>query len=238
MSVFSKNKKIANMAVRKINREQKMYVTRKKLTAEQKQQVKKMIVKDQELKYYGYTYSGVSITSTGSLSGLPFDIPQQTTSGSDTVRVGDQITLCGSVQMIMQLNVADVHNVVRLVILQWKSLSTATPTPVIGDIFLPGPSLAIDVHSIYNHDTRSSFNILFDRTFTLIGNGTTGYPYTTSSIINRSYNISLKRANKKVDYVGGGGQGKNRLFFYYISDSGISTHPTMTLSFKTVFRDA
>lgn len=207
----------------------------KKLNEMQKNQVKRIVNKRRELKYYTYTYSGISVTTTGALTGLPFDIPQGIT---DKSRVGDQYELCGKIDMRLQVNANDVFNQMRFIIFQWKGVSTIAPKPDITDVLLVGPSGIVDVHSSYAHDTRSSYTILFDKTFTPIGNGTANYPLTTSSVINRRFLISLKKAAKDVDLIAGGGQGKNRLFFFYISDSSAALHPTFTASIKTVFRDS
>lgn len=213
----------------------KDYKSLKTLTATQKSQVKRIVNKRRELKYYTYTYSGISVTTTGALTGLPFDIPQGIT---DKSRIGDQYELCGNIDMRLQVSANDVFNQMRFIIFQWKGVSTIAPKPDITDVLLVGPSGIIDVHSSYAHDTRSSYTILFDKTFTPIGNGTANYPLTATSVINRRYLISLKKANKDVDLIAGGGQGKNRLFFFYISDSSAALHPTFTASIKTVFRDS
>lgn len=142
----------------------------------------------------------------------------------------------------MLLTINDTSNVVRVIVFQWHDVSTTAPDPSVSSILLSGPTGVIDYLSQYNHDTRQSYKILLDKTFTLNGNGTQAaalaYPLTTSSTIVRHYRISLKNARKHVQYQGGGTQATNRLFWIYMSDSAAPGHPGITGSFKTFFRDS
>jgi len=124
-------------------------------------------------------------------------------------------------------------------IVQFKGLSTATPFPLVGDLLAPGPSTSVDVWSHLDFSKRNNWNVLYDQRFTLIGNGASSFhPNTTSTILSREVYVNMRKANKKIQLIGPSGQGKNRLFFVYISDSGTSSHPSMTLNFRTTYRDA
>lgn len=115
----------------------------KKLGYRQKKQVKLIINKSRELKFHAYTALGQAISSTGTLTGLPCDVPQGDT---DTTRDGDSYDLAGNIQFKFQLLASDTTNLVRLVWFQWKDISTAAgPSPAASDILFPGPSGAVDV---------------------------------------------------------------------------------------------
>lgn len=208
----------------------------RKLNVKQKVQVKRIINRSRELKYFPYSILGVSLTTTPAITGVPFDISQ---GDGDNNRDGDQYDLAGSISLKFQLLAGDTTNLVRMFVFQWKALSYATPVPVIGDVLLNGPSGSPDIWSQYNHDTRFSYTILWDRTYSLVGNGTSGtFPGTTSTQIYRTVRISLRRARKKVQLRGGGGQGTNRLFIVYMSDSGAATHPQLSYTTKTFYYDS
>lgn len=196
-----------------------------------------IINKSRELKFHAYTALGQAISSTGTLTGLPCDVPQGDT---DTTRDGDSYDLAGNIQFKFQLLASDTTNLVRLVWFQWKDISTAAgPSPAASDIFFPGPSGAVDVWSQYDHDNRKSYKILFDRTYNLVGNGTSGtFPGTTTTQIYRSTTVSLKKARRKVQLKGGGLQGTNRIFFLPLSDSSAASHPVLTYTTKMFFYDS
>lgn len=209
----------------------------RKLNKRQVKQVKKIINIQSELKYFPFNQTGFSVTSTSVLTGASFDVTQGLT---DTSRIGDQLTLAGSIDFRLHLSSADSYNIIRWILIQWHPTSTTTPFPATdgSDVLVAGPSTAIDYLSMYNHDKRSDYTVLFDKTYTLVGNGTSGtYPYTTSSQIVKHYRISLKKASKKVQFVGAGLQASNRLFWIYVSDSSGVSHPQAAYSSKLFFRD-
>lgn len=207
----------------------------RKLNERQKRQVKKIMKKPLELKYFYYFPPAVvAISTTMALIGVPFDVPQGI---GDTQRVGDHLQWAGSIDFRFTLTAADTTNIVRVAIVQWKSQSTAAPIPTPSDFFLNGPTGAPDIWSPFSHDNRNSITVLFDRTFELIGNGTANFPVTNITQISRKYSVSLKKAAKEVQFNAAGGQGKNRLFLAYVSDSAVATHPTIQYTTKTFFRD-
>lgn len=194
--------------------------------------VNSSINRNHETKYRDYTFSNVSITSTGSSVGLPFDVPQ---GNGVNDRNGNQYKLFG-LNINYEVEIADTTNTVRFIIYQWKSLSTSAPLPSLSSVLNVGPSSAIDVYSSYNEDSQKDITILYDRIHTLIGNGTTNYPYTAKSLQHVRKNISLKRCRKIVN-VDINGQGTNRLFLIYLSDSSASLHPTFTMNTRLMFKD-
>jgi len=226
-------------------RPRRRYNRRRKLNKRQAIQVKRIINVNRELKYLAINSAGAfNVTTTPQIDGSFFDIPQGTT---DVTRVGDRINWCGKVRFRLQvfnaLGVsADNYNTQRWILVQYHPASTSAPTPVVTDILLTGPSGAVDVHSQYNHDKRQDYKVLFDRTFTTVGSFnyaiTADAPGTAVTHRYMSYNISLKKARKQVQYQGGGLQATNRLFWIYMSDSSATPHPTAIVSTKVFFRDA
>lgn len=213
----------------------------RKLNKRQVKDVKRLINRNIELKYFPYVANTTSVTSTGASVGNPFDVPQGNT---DTSRNGDSLKWCGKIDFRFEIvngfgATADLYNKVRVVIYQFKDATISGQSPIPSQIFINGPSGAIDVLSQYNHDFRHDYHILFDKTYhtalsTNVANSTQA-PNSTTGV--KHYRISLKKANKVVQYQGGGGQATNRLFLYYISDSSAATHPTIQYSLKTFFRD-
>lgn len=203
-----------------------------KLNPTQRQQVKGLIKGVQELKYFSANSSLAAISSAPVIQGAFFDIPQGDT---DQSRDGDRFQWCGSVDLRFQLMIADTTNLFRICLFQWHPSSV----PTAGDLMLNGPSGAIDVFSHYSHDNRQQFKVLWDKTYTLIGNATTSsVPNTTKTTIFARKQISLKRATKNAQMAGGTTAGTNKLYLYFISDSTLVNHPTITLSTKVFFRDS
>lgn len=204
----------------------------RKLNKRQTKQVKTLIRNKQELKYFFYNSAPATVTTTPFVDSAPFDIVQGT---ADTNRIGDGMQWAGSIDLRYHLNIADTSNNIRVVIFQWHGKDV----PVAPDVFIIGPSGFPDIYSVYNHDTRDQYKILYDKNHQMVGNGTTGFVATTGSVQFHAVKIPLTRAKKDVQWVGGGvANGSNRLYMYTCSDSNALTHPTITFASKVFFRDS
>lgn len=192
------------------------------LSPKEAKAVKKIIQSQAELKYFTFFQAPTGISNAGSLVGTPFDVPNGTT---DQERVGDSITLTGLLDFRYSMVALDTSNVVRVIIFQWRAQSYASPlAPTVTDILFTSNYL-----SHYNHDQRKNYNILYDKMHQLNGNGSSAsYPLTNNGIITVHKRVSLKRAAKKIHYIGGGLQGQNRLFILFISDSSALSHPSVS----------
>lgn len=201
---------------------------RKALNKRQKQQVKSLISRRQELKFYVSQTNAQAVSSAGVIFQLSV-IPQGDT---DTSRDGDRLYL-ESMHVKGSITIADTVNLFRLIFFQWKP----TSTPLISNILLNGPSGGIDVYSHYNHDTRQEFKILFDRLYHQEGNSSAAVaPYTpTSQII---VNFMRYKMNRQLQYQGGGTTGTNQIYYIAISDSGVIPHSELDMSVKFLFRDS
>jgi len=208
------------------------------LSRTQRMEVQRLVQRNTELKYFAFNAIALSpISNAMNLASAPFQIPQGV---SDSNRIGDQLTWTG-VKIRFEITnslgaLADQFNNMRLVILQWKPNSI----PVNTDVFLTGPTGAVDIYSTYNHDRRTEFIILHDETFRTVGNINTansvGTCCTTTGVLER--NISVRYAQKNAHFAGGGLTAANMLYIALVSDSAAVPHPTITYQMKTFFRDA
>lgn len=198
------------------------------LTPVQKKQVKRIVSSTEELKYFSLTALNGTTSSTMGVA----DLTQIAQGDGDTQRNGDRVQLCGTldIRMVVQNSQGggfDAYNVVRFIVFQWHP----NTTPTVGDILLAGPSSVVDVYSQYSHDNRQQYKILKDYTFTTIA---------ASDKLNifKHFLIPMKRASKNVQFSSGTTTGTNKIYYILGSDSGVSPHPTYTLSTKLFFRDA
>lgn len=221
----------------------------KKLTKRQVNEVKTIMHREQELKYFFYRQTAFQITTTPTVFFNPFDVPQGDT---DNTRDGDRLRWAGTLEINLQVVNAigatgDVYNNVRFVVFQWHPMTTGTPYPATNgsDIFMTGPSGSVDIYSVYNHDTRQCYTILYDRVYNTVGPGNNGVvtgannpsTNTTSSGVHQ-LRIPLSKVRKDVQYNAGGLQATNRLGLFYVSDSTLATHPTLAYMSKVFFRDS
>lgn len=206
-----------------------------KLNKRQATQVKKIIAVRQELKYFQYATAGIAVSASPTIISSPFLIPQGDT---DQSRDGDRLMWAGKVDLRVEaiIGSSDPYNNVRLILFQWHPNST----PAVEDLLLDGPSEAPDLFSQFNHDKRQEYKILFDKTWKLVGNGSSAsVPYTQASTTGiKRFKISLKKARKQVQFAGGGTTGTNKLYLMYMSDSAVTPHPSISYTTKVFFRDS
>lgn len=208
----------------------------RKLNKRQRHQVKRMIHSEQEIKYSIGNLDVNTITNAGFITGAPWNIAQGDT---DQTRDGDTLKWIGKMHVRLGLVCADTTNVVRIIIFQWHPTSDNAPTPDVQDILAIGPSGSPDTLSHYNHDERQNFRVIFDKAYSLVGNGTADtYPGTTSTVIYRRYKISLRKARKRVQFTAGTTEGTNKFFFLAITDSAAGPNPEVAFSIKTFFTDS
>jgi len=193
-----------------------------------RQEVQRLIQRNTELKYQNSITANTGLSTTATMYQIT-NIAQGTT---DVTRVGDRLKLVKS-YMRGVVYCGDVSNIVRFIIFQWFPNST----PVAVDILLPGSSGAYDWTSQYNHDLRQEFKVLYDKTWTLVGNGSAATaPYT--SAYQACFQATLKPRHTELQYSGGGTTGTNQIWWMALSDSSAPTHPTIEFTFKTMYTDA
>lgn len=177
----------------------------KKLTKPQLRQVKSLLAKDVEHKYYGTYFSYTAISRAGSLSRL--DMPPQGNAYNN--RVGDEIKLT-SLEFRFNAyleSTSTVTHALRLIIFRWN-LSTNLATPTLASIL--GTSGTVnDVLAPYNKDAlrQGDFSILSDRLYSVGA---------TSPAPARQRLLNLR--NKKVVFEHAATASDNSIYILAVSD--------------------
>lgn len=207
------------------------------LTGVQKKQVTRILTRQQELKYVLSNAAGQNTSAAG----VFYPITDIVVGPGDSQRIGDSVMLAGRIDLKVNFQLAagalaDNTNLVRVFLFQWHPNSV----PTANNLFLPGASGAVDIYSLYSHDNRQLFNVFFDKTFKLVGNAlTANTPNTTDTLTDiMTFKIPLSKLAKKVQFVGGGLGGTNKIYMGFISDSGVPPHPAHSFSLKLVYRDS
>lgn len=195
--------------------------TRKPLNQTEKGQVKRIVNRTLnrrlEWNHLDKTVT-VSPSYSGAVQGLS-EIPQGTT---DTTRIGDEARLA-SIQFRVQCQNADLHNVVRMLIVQWFDDTAPTASDVLSDTGTSYSHL-----SPYNSDKvgkGKKGRVLYDKSVQLVE------PY-SGGITSKIFSGIARPKRKMVQFQGGTATGVNKLYAVYISDSAITSHPSMICSFK------
>lgn len=211
----------------------------RKLSKRQRFEVQRIVARNSELKYVNASAGPANCTTTATLNSNFWNVAQ---GYSDSQRVGDRLEWCGSMELKIQATngegaTADIYNNIRQIIFQWHPNST----PVAGSILLNGPSGNPDVYSNYSHDNRQQYTVIFDKVYRTVGNGgVASGSYAdnmTTGVLH--YSIPLKKCQKQVQFAAGSSTVATNMFYQLsVSDSALATHPQITLSIKTFFRDS
>lgn len=169
-----------------------------------------------------------SITSTQNpdWSGTILDLSNISQGSTDLTRDGDSATI-RTLHIKGHLGNNDTYNIVRLIVFQWTSNSNVD-APTVGkllDSTLLGTVYA--THAPYNHDRRSQFRVLWDKTFT-------AYADKPVVLFDTKY---LRAVTPRIQYIAAGTEGFNKLYMCMISDSSAVSHPPVVLSSKLNFAD-
>lgn len=200
-----------------------------KLNVRQKKQVKRLITSRQEKKFFISNTSSWPVSTTPSVFQLSV-IPQGDT---DTSRDGDRLMITKVYVRGYWTFSNDLYNTIRLIFFQWKP----NTTPAATDILLAGPSASVDTVSQYNHDNRQLYKIMWDKFYHIEGNGTTSSQPLTSTGI-RPFHAILHMPNKQLQYVAGSTTGTNQFYYLAVTDSSVTSDPTLTMSVKFMFTDS
>lgn len=198
------------------------------LNPRQKKEVKSLIKRQQETKYFLTNFSSVALSATSTTVDTCL-VPQGDT---DQSRDADRLFI-KKLYARLTLTIGDTTNFIRIIAFQWKPNTVPTGT----SILLNGPSGAIDVWSHYHHDNRQEYKILFDRLYHQEGNATANYPVTTTSQKVVKFILSRK-INHQVQYAGGTTTGTNHIYITAIADSSVVPHPLLTGQCKLMFTDS
>lgn len=157
-------------------------------------------------------------------------IPQGNT---DITRIGDSCHLRSVAWGINVTGSATNSSGVRLVIFQWKPLSTPAPEDVVsaaGDA-LGGGSWSI---GHYNHDQRKNFSVLYDEAF---GIAALNAGWVSIRHFKGMYNIGLNAKRKlctaDLQFVAGGTTGYNHVWFMAMSNQSDASNAGPVVNLRT-----
>jgi hypothetical protein len=188
----------------------------------QRSEIKKLISAQQEHKFFEIR-NAFGVTYAGTVTSLS-DVPQGDT---DSTRDADTL-MPTSLVMRFGMTVGDTTNFFRVIIFRWHS---ALSVPTVVQVLQNASSSTGGVYSDFNHDLRSNFQVLFDKTFTL---GTTAV--TSNQVV--FFNKTLKMARKPIQYTSGSTSGSDKIYFLAISDSAAIPNPTWNYAFRLNFTDS
>ena len=188
--------------------------------------VKKAIQKDDETKYLETASTGLSIDYNGTVTDLSV-IAQGTTDGQ---RIGDKVKLRG-IRLQMILNIGDVTQHIRIMIVQFRGNTQTAGAPTIGQVLVPTTLGTINA-PIANRvwDLTQQFNVLYDKIYTLEG--------VSKPVVHIRRTISIKYAKRLISYYQALTTGANKIYLMMVSDSGAATHPTAQFQIRLMYDDA
>lgn len=199
-----------------------IYRKQKKLNKREKIQVKRMITRTQEIKYFDQTLVNVSFD----YSGVLYNLTPINQGNTDTDRNGDQVMLkYVSIRGYLQASATSTYNVCRIIVFQWKPNST----PAISDILNNIASVNAP-NSFYLWDKRQQYTVLWDKRYIVQG--------TDRQAALFSKKIYGKKLRKKLQFLGGGNSSDNRVYIIAISDDGGTPYPAWTWQSRVAYTDS
>lgn len=223
----------ANARIRRVNRNRRR--RGRKLNNRQKQQVKTLIGRNLENKFFIANYTG-SVSTTPDLQPIAF--PAQGT--TDNNRIGDEIKMKSlriHLQILKNSAATTSFEFVRFVIFQWRP-SSQFLAPSAAQLFLTDPSTgAISYRSFYSVDTKAEYSILYDKTWTF-----NGLPLDLTHQFNQyhNFNVSLRKAAKNIQFHAALTTGSHQLYYYIIgaTAAGAGNLPAFNMSSQLFYSDS
>lgn len=175
-----------------------------------------------EKKYFLTAESATNMTYAGAVSDLSL-IAQGDT---DISRDGDSLYMRSCRIVGTMHNAGGDANHVRVILFQWHDDSTPTPSNVLIAGYL---STVNSVNSLYHHDQRKKYSVLWDKKIRLDPSGP------TSAFFDSGYKFPKV---KKISYTAGTTVGNNKLWLLIVSDTASATYPTVNYVAKLTYNDA
>lgn len=203
------------------------------LNVRQKKDVKRLIGEEVELKYHSKVlYSGVVPSNGAGTNSSICDVAQGQT---DTTRVGDALTL-KSLEFRYTVRCAgvtpDFFNFVRVIVFQWNQNTVPTAPDIMDQV------ITTDYESFYNHDNRSIYKIMYDRTHFLSGAGPAGVVNPqTSNFAHGVVKFMYRFPRKRVNFIAATTTPIHGLYMIALSDSTASPQPTLVMNSKITYSD-
>lgn len=210
----------------------------RKLNQRQKKEVKQIIGKRVESKFFDAGFGASNYTSTPAHTCLSL-IPQ---GGSDSQRVGDQVKL-KKLTLRMQFVGGDIYNTCRVVVYRYKQ-DTSVQGPITAEVYdssAPGAEYVLcPVPALEKND---KFHIIWDKIVTL---PQTNY-YTTSSQVTSTSNsvktwvksfYGRRLGAKGLRFNPAATTGFGHIYVSIVSDSAILPNPTVYLNSRLEYTDS
>lgn len=192
----------------------------RKLTTRVNRLEKKVKETRPEMKFLHIVYNhsiDTDPTNSSQIHNIAGNITQG--NGDSANRIGDKIHM-KTLSLKGYFTLGDSTNVIRMCLVQFRrQVSTPTWESFVG----ASDGGTNQISSYFNHDKAGQYNVLFDKTYTLV----TGH----SDVVKFKEQINLTRAAKQIAYLAGGTViTTGAIYLFLISDSGAATHPTITSS--------
>lgn len=194
----------------------------RRLNKRQMSQVKRMISLRQETKVFPIYFNATNVPTTPAIVHLT-SISQGVGAQS---RIGQEIRLV-AMKARYEWRVADSTNTIRMIVFQWHGDSTDTPTSA----------------DILEDDTGGtgqpwlSPTKFFARNFTVLRDKLADIEVAANEVITGTWTIPLKKIRKRVTFGASNASGTNHIYILFLSDSTATTHPTLSVFGKLMFKD-
>lgn len=191
----------------------------KKKTYVTKAQVKRMIARKAELKYFDLVQTATGVSSSGSV----WDLSAMTQAAGLNHRIGDEITTVW-LEIQFASAIADSTNFMRYVVFIWNN-DTAGVTPTLAAVLANGNDAQTLQHVVTNaKDTIVLLDVVHK--LSAVSNPTE----------RTRHIIGLK--NKIIEYTDNATTGNKHLYLAAVSDSTAVAHPTVEFASRLAFRDS
>jgi len=195
------------------------YVTRK--------EVKDIVHRNIEPKFYDHEISNVSVSTTGVINAI--SVPVQ---GNDSdERIGDRINVYSLTFQLLGVRI-DAFNNLRVIFFRWM-VDSANESPELDDILSPDSGVGAGVlvpFRNYNHFSMKSGKviILYDKLINMDGVNQDTYIWRYTKFYKRQMKVQFNPTLVT---------GYGKIYVLLVSDSSASLHPTMRGLTRVQFRD-
>lgn len=174
----------------------------------------KRIVKEYEKSVSENKYSDITSTLASlDYNGQSVDVSSVAQGTTDSTRIGDQLKPT-SLRLAYWLNGESFSSIVRVIVFRWLP-DTGLGVPSVANI-LQHYGSALGVLSPFIHDTRSQFNILYDKVHKVSNSGGSELVHVDATI----------KTAKLIQYNAAGVTGLGRIYAIFITDRVLATSCT------------
>lgn len=196
----------------------------RKLTPAQKRQVKIIVGRNVEKKFYDRNLAGNSPSASGLIVGSVINMNQ---GNNDTGRIGDKITL-KNMKIRTTIVGADSTNFVRLIWFQWTPLNSVQ-APTLAALMQDPLTWNSPLNE--SNGVANLFRVISDKIYSCSLAGSTAARSFTTTLYGR------KIPRKQIEYQPSQATGYNQIYCAMYSDSVAASHPTVSVYLRTMFTD-